>query len=168
MIVDEDDSPVGVATREEAWQNGLILRHAYCVLRDADGNFLLQQRSQSKKTNPGKWTWAATGHVDEGETYEVAAPREMLEEIGVQVPLTFVGKIRLSHPNPFGVLNAFVGVFTGVINQNTPITVDPGEVETTRWISPDELRKEITEHPENFSYNMRRTYEEFFASHIPR
>lgn len=163
QVVNENDEPIGVATREEAWKNGWILRHAYIVLRDPDGNFLLQQRSLAKKSNPGKWTWAATGHVDEGETYEVAAPRELMEEIGVETSLEFIGKIHTTHPNSYGLVNCFIGVFTGTIDRDIPITVDPEEVETTRWLSPDELHALITDTPENVTHNMHTTYLKFFA-----
>lgn len=76
QFVDENDNPIGAGPREEAWEKGIALRHAYIVLRDKDGNFLLQQRSQLKKKNPGRYTYAATGHVDEGESYDEAAVRE--------------------------------------------------------------------------------------------
>ena len=163
QVVDENDQPIGVATREGAWEKGLILRHAYCCIRDSDGNFLLQQRSLKKKSNPGTWTWAATGHVDEGETYEVAAKREMLEEIGIKTLLTKVGKLRATRPNEYGVVNCFIAVFVGEITRDTTITVDPEEVETTRWFTPEELHKFVAKTPENFTPNMRATYEKFFS-----
>lgn len=161
QVVDENDQPIGVATREEAWSQGLILRHAYIVLRDPDGNFLLQQRSLVKKSNPSKWTWAATGHVDAGETYETAAPRELMEEIGVATDLTYVGKLRSTHPNKYGIVDSFIGVFTGTIPADTPITIDPTEVETTRWFSPGELHHLVTNTPDSVTHNMRTTYYEF-------
>lgn len=163
QVVDENDTPIGmVAAREEAWAKGLILRHAYCVIRDIDGNFLLQQRSKTKKSNPEKWTWAATGHVDEGETYEVAAAREMQEEIGVTTSLSFIGKFRSTHPNKYGVVDSFIGVFTGTIAHDTPLTVDPEEVQATRWFSPEELR-ELTRDTEKFTPNLLTTYNAFFS-----
>lgn len=161
QIVDENDQPIGHATREEAWAKGLILRHAYCVIRDPDGNFLLQQRSQLKKSNPGKWTWAATGHINEGETYEIAAAREMVEEIGVSTPLSCVGKLRISRPNEYGTLSCFITVFTGIISRDTVITVDPEEVATTRWFTPSELA-ELMADPTKTTDNSRLTYKKFF------
>lgn len=163
QVVDENDEPIGVATREEAWAKDLILRHAYIVLRDGDGNFLLQQRSLKKKSNPGKWTWSATGHVDAGETYDAAAARELFEEIGVKTNLTSIGKLRTIHQNKNGILDYFITVFTGQIKHDTPITVAPEEVETTRWFSPDELRELVTKTPEKTTYNTRTTYTKFFS-----
>ncbi len=163
QIVDENDQPVRVATREEAWKHGWILRHAYIVLRDDAGNFLLQQRSKKKKSNPGKWTWAATGHVDVGETYEEAAPRECFEEIGIQPDnLQSLGKIRTTQHGDHGVVEAFIMVFIGTITRDAPIRVDKDEVELTKWFTADDLSALIQEQPELFSPNMRRTYIEFF------
>lgn len=163
QVVDENDQPVRIATREEAWANGWILRHVYIVLRDADGNFLLQQRSMKKKSNPGKWTWAATGHVDESETYEQAAPRELFEEIGIaDVAFERIGKLRTTHPNNHGIVDCFITVFIGTIARDTPITIDPEEVETTRWFSPLELH-ELMSDPANVTHNSRVTYQQFFA-----
>ena len=162
QVVDENDNPIGIATREEAWTKGLILRHSYIVLRDSDGNFLLQQRSLKKKSQPGKWTWAATGHVDEGETYETAAARELQEEIGVTTPLTFVGKLRSTHPSEHGVVNLFISVFTGIITHNTPLIVDPEEVQDTRWLTPTELSALMSDQGQ-VTYNTYLTYQKFFS-----
>src|SRR5690606_27888855 len=114
------------------------------------------------KNSPGIWTWAATGHVDEGETYDSAANRELFEEIGVKAELSLVGKMRSTHPNEFGVLDCFICVYTATIDRDTNIVVDPEEVETTRWFSPAELAEQITKEPDSFTRNMRKTYAEFF------
>jgi len=58
-------------------------------LRGENGNFVLEKRSLEKPLYPGRWTNAASGHVDEGET---SAPRELKEENGVDVRLIFIGK----------------------------------------------------------------------------
>lgn len=163
QVVDENDQPIGVATREEAWAQGMILRHVYMVIRDHDGNFLMQQRSMKKKSNPGIWTWAATGHVDEGESYEIAAPRELLEEVGIKTELTSLGKLRTSHTNKYGLVNCYITVFTGTIDRDEPITIDPEEVERTKWFSPMELHALITKTPDQVTHNMKTTYQEYFS-----
>ncbi len=167
QVVDKNDRPIGATTRENAWSNGLILRHAYIVLRDSNDNFLLQQRSQYKKSSPGQWTWAATGHVDEGEDYKTAAKRELFEEIGIKTKLTKVGKIHSSHPNEFGIIDCFITIYTGKIDHETNIIIDPQEVEAIRWFSPREVEKLVNMTPSKVTYNMRRTYNEFFAARSP-
>ena len=77
QIVDKNDQPIGTSTRQEAWANGSYYRLVQIVLRDEEGNFLLQKRSMTKSLYPGRWTNAASGHVDEDETYQIAAPREL-------------------------------------------------------------------------------------------
>jgi isopentenyldiphosphate isomerase len=49
------------------------------------GRLLLQLRSQSKDTQPGKWDCSVGGHVGYGQSYEQAASRETLEELGVEL-----------------------------------------------------------------------------------
>ncbi len=47
---------------------------------------------------PNHWTLVG-GKVEEGETPETAAHREMLEEIGVDIDLTFWKRYDRQHPN---------------------------------------------------------------------
>ncbi|HPR09630.1 MAG TPA: NUDIX domain-containing protein [Candidatus Saccharibacteria bacterium] len=83
MIVDEQDSPIGEASMQEAQDKGLWHRVVRCVVQDAKGRWLLQKRQSFLFTNPGKWDMSATGHVDPGEDYEAAAHRELKEEVGI-------------------------------------------------------------------------------------
>ncbi len=163
QVVDENDQPVSIAAREEAWANGLILRSVHIVLRDKGGNFLLQKRSMHKKENPGKFTWAASGHVDEGEDYETAALREMKEEIGIATSLRFVGKDRFTFEHDPTPLQYFIAVFTAEITHDTTLSLDPSEVSDTVWLSPNELRESVATNPGNFTLKMRTTYEKFFS-----
>jgi isopentenyldiphosphate isomerase len=57
-----------------------------------DGKVLLQRRSQHKDLFPGYWCASASGHVGQGETYDVTAVREVLEELGISVPVHSAGK----------------------------------------------------------------------------
>lgn len=58
------------------------------VLTDADGNYWLQQRALDDDDHPGCWDFAAGGGIDPGEIPDAAAPRELLEELGISTPLT--------------------------------------------------------------------------------
>jgi len=92
-VVDGDDRPVGLARRADIHARGLSHRAAHVVLLDGAGRVYLQKRSQAKDTHPGLWTTSASGHVDPGESYFAAAQRELMEELGLALPLTALGKV---------------------------------------------------------------------------
>lgn len=164
QIVDENDQPIGASTRQEAWAKGSFYRLVQIVIRDENGDFLLQKRSMQKPLYPGRWTNAASGHVDEGETYEIAAPRELKEEIGVDVPLTFVGKFLVQRKDDDKTINQFNGVFEGKISQGKELTLQPEEVSEVKWFSPKDLRESIGKNPDDFTPAMVRAFEEFYES----
>lgn len=162
QIVDENDEPIGGSTRQEAWAKGSYYRLVQIVLRDEDGNFLLQKRSPLKALFPNCWTNAASGHVDEGETYEISAPRELAEEIGVEVPLEFVGKFLVQKTMDDKIINQFNGVFEGRIPRDTKFTIQPLEVSEVQWFTPEELKEKIATSPSEFTPAMVRAVEEFY------
>lgn len=166
QIVDENDQPIGASTRQEAWARGSFYRLVQIVLRDENGNFLLQKRSMQKPLYPGRWTNAASGHVDEGETYETSAPRELKEEIGVDTPLTFVGKFLVQKEEDGKIINQFNGVFEGKISQDTKLTLQPEEVSETKWLTGKDLQASIMANHDDFTPAMVRAFEEFYAPNI--
>src|SRR5689334_21980340 len=84
VIVDEDDRPVGSATKQEAWEKGLLHRIVRLVIFNQAGQMLLQHRTPTKDIFPNCWDSAAAGHVDAGEEYDEAMTREMDEELGLE------------------------------------------------------------------------------------
>jgi isopentenyldiphosphate isomerase len=165
QIVDKNDQPIGASTRQEAWATGSFYRLVQIVLRDQEGNFLLQKRSMNKPLYPGRWTNAASGHVDEGENYEDSAPRELKEEIGVSVPLTFVGKFLVQKTEDGRIINQFNGIFEGTVPHATKFVLQPEEVTEIKWFTPKELQKLISNSPDDFTPAMVRTIKEFYAVH---
>lgn len=92
-VVDEEDRPQGTRPRWLIHRHGLRHRAVHVLVFDGQGRLYLQRRSPAKDTFPGRWTSSASGHVDPGEDYQAAAARELLEELGLTAPLTFLGKI---------------------------------------------------------------------------
>ena len=145
-LANEEDYPVDVAVRGEPIPEGRCSMIAGVFLFNTKGNIILQKVALSKKTDPGKWSYSAAGHVDAGETYEQAALRELSEEMGIKATkIDFLGKdYTLKNGKP----RAFHHVFKVISDDK--ITFEPTEVaEVKEWTLP-ELKEQIGTHPEQF------------------
>jgi 8-oxo-dGTP pyrophosphatase MutT (NUDIX family)/predicted alpha/beta hydrolase family esterase len=91
QIVDEKNQVAGSCPRGVMRAERLIHRACYILVFNRKGELFVQKRSIIKDVYPGHWDVAAGGVVLAGESYEQAAGRELLEELGIQdVPLTFL------------------------------------------------------------------------------
>jgi isopentenyl-diphosphate delta-isomerase type 1 len=93
-IVNEDDRLIGLGKRSFIHKLGCLHRAVHIFVFDFQGRLYLQKRSKNKDEHPLKWTSSASGHVDPKETYEKAAYRELKEELGLELPLKKVFKIK--------------------------------------------------------------------------
>lgn len=83
-LVDAEGNVIGQATRGEC-HSGSMLLHPVIHLHvfNNKGELYLQKRSATKDIQPNKWDSSVGGHIDLGETPEIAALREAKEEIGL-------------------------------------------------------------------------------------
>lgn len=92
-LIDADDQVIGRVRRGDAHRNPRLLHRSVQVLVfDTRGRLLLQRRSRTKDLFPGYYCASASGHVASGDDYEATAVREVEEELGVRLRLTYVGK----------------------------------------------------------------------------
>lgn len=89
-IVDENDRVIGNATRGEVHKDKTLIHRSVGILVfNSHDELFFQKRSMSKDTYPGKWTISCSGHVGRTDNYETAAHRELIEELGLDLPIKF-------------------------------------------------------------------------------
>lgn len=85
-ILDAKGKATGkTALKSKAHQKGWFhpTVHVWCFT--SNGQILVQQRGKNKDTHPLLWDVSVAGHVGAGEMVEVAAVREVQEEIGLRI-----------------------------------------------------------------------------------
>ncbi len=95
-VVDADDRVIRQERRSVVHAQRLPHRAVHVFLFNSRGQLLVQRRSASKDEYPLTYTSSASGHVGAGETYEQCAPRELLEEVGIEAPLERLMKLPAS------------------------------------------------------------------------
>lgn len=156
-FVDDQDNVVGAGTREEAVEKGIPHRISRVFLTNTNGEVLIQKRSNSVASNPGKWDHSASGHVDEGESYEQAAYRELKEEIGVaDVPLTEIGYYYQEETEDPRNRKRFNRVYRGTYDGE--VRPDLEEVSQVKWIYKTDLDELIEKKPEDFTLGFVKAY----------
>jgi isopentenyl-diphosphate Delta-isomerase len=151
-IVDGSDRFVAWTDKVAVHRDRLVHR-AICVLvHDGDGRLLVQQRSASKLTDPGRWDASCAGHVEEDdyvdgpdgrldEVYCVVAVRELREELGIDVEPVEVWRSGPVDGVHYEQMRLFVVVHRG------PFALQAEEVAAVRWVDGDGLRALLaTEH----------------------
>jgi len=139
-IVDEHDVVVGTATIKDCLERGWLHRAVAVLVLRSNGEFLLQQRSKDDVWHPGLWTLSSTGHVKSGEAYDVAAARELREELGISARLVREGK-HLLPPIKSGGLTERESVFLYVGRTDAPCIIDRTEVEGVKEVAAPRLRR---------------------------
>lgn len=134
-LVDQNDLVIGEVEKNEANQNPhLIHREIAIFIFDNQNRVLIQQRSSKKKIFPGSWTISCAGHILKGELPEVAAHREMREELGFDTKLIFVEKILLNYSNE----THFTYLYFGK-HRDEKITIQTEEIDKIKFITAEEL-----------------------------
>jgi isopentenyldiphosphate isomerase len=164
QIVDNDDNVVGAAPIDEVHYKGLWHRIVRVMVEDERHNILLQMRGPNVDTSPNMWDHSAAGHVDEGETYEQAALRELAEETGIRAKhIREIGTFKSNNTYDNRILNRINKVYRLVIASATPLYPEMGEVTELKWISKNNLSQLIADHPDQVTEGLKYVFTHYFS-----
>ncbi len=146
-VVDPGDNVIAQLPRSEVHRRKLLHRAVHVFLCRSDGHLLIHKRSPDKEEFPSVWTSSASGHVSAGETYDDCVPRELQEELGVEVPLNRLQKFDACEATS----HEFTVLYQGQLDDPSLIQFDRHEMTEIRWISITDLTVWRTKSPEEFS-----------------
>lgn len=165
QIVDENDSPTGTATKNEAATQGLWYRAVRVMLIDEAGRILLQKRAGAKKSMPSLWDDSATGHVEGGEDYLAAARRELKEDLGLWAGnIKQIGIFRTTAEYGGATVNRFNGVFSLKVRPDATFTVEHKQQAEVRWFSLQDAWQMIRDHPDQTTLGLREVLNRYYKA----
>ncbi|MCE9585306.1 NUDIX domain-containing protein [Candidatus Nomurabacteria bacterium] len=136
VVVNDKDEIIGTMLKEEAHKSGVPHRIAVVYVENSQNEIIVQVRTD------GYLDHSSAGHVEEGESYEEAAKRELSEELGINgVELIYVGHGATKEEKYPGKIVAHVfDIFRCV--------ADPGklqieEVKDVYWTKSEDILKDM-------------------------
>ena len=151
ILVDEEDRQIGSMEKLEAHRKGLLHRAFSILLFNVKGDVLLQKRAQHKYHSAGLWTNACCSHPLPGESMQDATRRKLSQEMGLTTSTKFAYKFiyKIELENDL-IEHEYDHVFIGRFDRDPTINVK--EVEAWRVVPIEELRFEMGQQPEQFTY----------------
>jgi isopentenyl-diphosphate delta-isomerase len=151
VLVDPEDNVIGSMEKMEAHQKGLLHRAFSILLFNSKGELLLQKRATGKYHSGGLWTNTCCSHPLPNETMEEATRRKLKQEMGIDLKTDFAYKFIYKTPLDGNLIeheldHVFVGTFDGQPQANHH------EVEAWRFVSLQELQREVNQNPEQYTY----------------
>lgn len=151
ILVDLNDTQIGIMEKIAAHQNGGTLHRAFSVfLFNKKNELLLQRRALSKYHSGGLWTNTCCSHPRPGELILEAGARRMKEELGITCPLeesfSFVYKANLDNElTEYEFDHVLVGDYSGEASLNYD------EVDNIKWMTLAEVKKLMIKQPDDFT-----------------
>ncbi|QQY08097.1 MAG: ribosomal RNA small subunit methyltransferase A [Candidatus Xiphinematobacter sp.] len=146
-VVDFQNRVVTRVPRAEIHTENLPHRSVHVLIRNRVGKWFLQRRSIWKDSNPGKWDSSVAGHLLSGEGYEIAARRELCEELGVTRCdwLLKKGSLQASAETGWEFIEVF---FT---QQEGPFSLTPMEIDIGAFFEEETIQRWIRKEPGSFT-----------------
>ena len=161
ILVNQNDEQIGLMPKMEAHEKA-VLHRAFSVFVLNDKNeIMLQQRASHKYHSPLLWTNTCCSHQRDGETNIQAGSRRLFEEMGFETGLKELFHFIYKAPFDNGLTEHELDhVMIGYYNDEPKI--NPDEVENWKWMSIEDVAKDIQLQPEIYTVWFKIIFDEFY------
>jgi isopentenyl-diphosphate delta-isomerase len=149
-LVDKDDIALGPIEKLEAHKKGLLHRAFSVFIFNSKGQLLMQQRADKKYHSAGLWTNTCCSHPNYNENILNAIERRLQEEMGMIAEIEFKFKFTYKALLENQLIEHEIDHVYFGFSDELPV-INSEEVKNWIYIDPEELKKEITIHPENYT-----------------
>ena len=153
-VVDEQGKPTGeVMEKEKVHDLNLLHWEVAIFVMNDEGQILLQKRAATKRFDPNKWGLCA-GHVDSGESLEMAALRELNEEIGLRAEpgdLKILEEMDVRKRET----NSHITRWYYIVTDQKEFAIQEEELSEVKWMDFAELMKRVREGDDSLVLGMR-------------
>lgn len=149
--VDLFDNEIGFGEKLETHVKNQLHR-AFSLFIVHDGKMLIQKRALKKYHSGGLWANACCSHPRWGESLEEAVQKRMEVELGIPQ-----GSCKTKELFSFNYFSQYEGLSEYEIDHvfltdyAGELKVDPDEIMELRWISLEDLKKELEQQPQAFA-----------------
>jgi isopentenyl-diphosphate delta-isomerase len=149
VLIDFDDQVLGEMEKQQAHVEGKLHR-AFSVILYHEDKMLIHKRASEKYHCGGLWTNSCCSHPRIHESYDDAVKRRLMEELGVVCDtkeiFSFVYYYQFSNGlTEFELDHVYIGEYDG------EVSFDSSEIEEVKWISFEELKKDIVCNPTKYT-----------------
>lgn len=164
ILVNENDEQIGLMEKIEAHEKALLHRAFSVFVYNDKGEVMLQQRALSKYHSPGLWTNTCCSHQREGESNVDAGKRRLMEEMGFTTDLE--ESISFIYKAPFdNGLSEHEYDYILIGKYNDEPNLNPDEVAAWKWMSLEDIQKDIKENPEIYTAWFKIIFDKY-SNHI--
>lgn len=161
ILVNRLDEQIGIMPKMEAHEKALLHRAFSVFIMNDKGETMIQQRAAHKYHSPLLWANTCCSHQRVGETNIEAGNRRLKEEMGIETELRELFSFIYKAPFDNGLTeheldHVMIGYYNG-----EPV-LDPEEVAAWKWMRPEDIKKDISAHPQNYSAWFKIIFDKFY------
>jgi isopentenyl-diphosphate Delta-isomerase len=166
ILVNENDVPEGTMEKMEAHKKGRLHRAFSIFIVNSKGELLLQQRAAGKYHSAQLWTNTCCSHPAPGEEIMAAAGRRLLQEMGMEVPLSHLFHFHYRAELQQNLVENEIDHVLFGVSDTLPI-LNEQEVMAYRYETIANLRIALQHHPDQYTAWFKICFDRVIESILP-